>query len=281
MPRALPLFSSLLALVVVACSSDDPVGPASPNGGSTGTATGGGPNAGSGGSSSSFGGTGGASPQGGAPGSGGASSGGGPAGGGMGGSAGSGTGGSPDGGSGASPATGGMASGGASLPAGGSTAGAGAAPQTGGSAGSAADGGSAGSAGMPATGGSGGGVFQVPFILGADISSVQESKMTFRDTDGQTKDIFALLKNHGFNYIRLKTFVDPMSPYGYASKANGCAGLSEAFGDRDHVVAFGKEAKDAGMGFLLDFYYSDVWADPGNQIISEAWRGASTITELA
>src|SRR5690606_16213862 len=125
--------------------------------------------------------------------------------------------------------------------AGGSTAGAGAAPQTGGSAGSAADGGSAGSAGMPATGGSGGGVFQVPFILGADISSVQESKMTFRDTDGQTKDIFALLKNHGFNYIRLKTFVDPMAPYGYASKANGCAGLSEAFGDRDHVVAFGKQ----------------------------------------
>jgi arabinogalactan endo-1,4-beta-galactosidase len=35
------------------------------------------------------------------------------------------------------------------------------------------------------------------------------------------------------------------------------------------------------MGFLLDFHYSDVWADPGNQIIPEAWRGASSITELA
>jgi arabinogalactan endo-1,4-beta-galactosidase len=119
------------------------------------------------------------------------------------------------------------------------------------------------------------------FILGADISSVQESSSTFRDTDGQTKSIFALLKNHGFNYIRLKTFVNPTAPYGYASNANGCTGLSQAYGDKAHVVAYGKQAKDHGMGFLLDFHYSDVWADPGNQIIPEAWRSASTIPALA
>lgn len=134
-----------------------------------------------------------------------------------------------------------------------------------------------GSSGMPASAGAAGGVFSPPFILGADISSVQESNTTFRDTDGQTKSIFALLKNHGFNYIRLKTFVDPNAPYGYASSANGCAGLSEPYGDRDHVVAYGKQAKAAGMGFLLNFHYSDVWADPGNQIIPERWRGASSI----
>lgn len=129
--------------------------------------------------------------------------------------------------------------------------------------------------------GGGGGKSQVPFMLGADISSVQEWSWSFVDTDGQTKSIFELLKNHGFNYIRLKTFVDPSAPYGYASSANGCNGLSEPFGDRDHVVAFGKQAKDAGMGFLLNFHYSDVWADPGNQIIPEAWRDASSIAELA
>jgi arabinogalactan endo-1,4-beta-galactosidase len=133
-----------------------------------------------------------------------------------------------------------------------------------------------------ATGGTGGaGSFNPAFILGADISSVQESKLTFRDTDGQTKTIFELLKNHGFNYVRLKTFVDPSAPYGYASKANGCEGLSEPYGDRDHVIAFGKQIKAAGMGFLIDFHYSDVWADPGNQIIPAAWRGASSIAELA
>lgn len=149
----------------------------------------------------------------------------------------------------------------------------------GGAAGRATVGGSSG-AGFGGTGASGA-PFSPPFILGADISSVQESNATFRDTDGQTKGILPLLKNHGFNFIRLKTFVDPMAPYGYASSANGCVGLQEAFGDRDHVVAFGTQIKAAGLGFLLDFHYSDVWADPGNQIVPQRWRSASSIAQLA
>jgi len=131
------------------------------------------------------------------------------------------------------------------------------------------------------TGGGSGGAFEAPFFLGADISSVQEGNATFVDTDGQTKSIFEVLKNHGFNYIRIKTFVDPSAAYGYASTENGCAGLPEPYGDRDHVVEFGQQVKAAGMGFLLDFHYSDVWADPGNQIIPEPWRDAASIEELA
>lgn len=119
------------------------------------------------------------------------------------------------------------------------------------------------------------------FILGADISSVHERNDTFRDTDGEIKSIFELLKNHGFNYLRVKTFVDPMAPYGYASNFNGCIGFTEPFSDKDHVIAFGKQIKDADMGFLLNFHYSDVWADPGNQLIPQAWRGSETIDELA
>src|SRR5690606_14117309 len=153
---------------------------------------------------------------------------------------------------------------------------------TGGSAGdSSVDTGGAtsmGAGGHTSTGtGGGSGGFEAAFMLGADISSVPESNVSFIDTDGETKSIFELLKNHGFNTIRLRTFVDPSAPYGYASSANGCAGLSEPFGDRDHVVAFAKQVKDAGMGFLLNFHYSDVWADPGNQIIPEAWRDVDTI----
>jgi arabinogalactan endo-1,4-beta-galactosidase len=116
------------------------------------------------------------------------------------------------------------------------------------------------------------------FILGADISGTQESTATYVDTDGETKSLFALLANHGFNYIRLRTFVDPSAEGGYAAE---CSGKTESYGDKAHVIAYGKEAKDAGMGFLLDFHYSDVWADPGNQIIPESWRGASTTDELA
>src|SRR5690606_8180859 len=86
------------------------------------------------------------------------------------------------------------------------------------------------------------------FILGADISSVHERNDTFRDTDGEIKSVFELFKNHGFNYIRVKTFVDPMAPYGYASNFNGCVGFTEPFSDKDHVIAFGKQIKDADMG---------------------------------
>ncbi|MBN1652314.1 MAG: glycosyl hydrolase 53 family protein [Deltaproteobacteria bacterium] len=140
-----------------------------------------------------------------------------------------------------------------------------------------------GSGGITADSGdaSSGSAADFPFILGADISSAQESNLSFQDTDGQTKTIFDLLKNHGFNYIRLRTFVDPMAPYGYASSANGCSGRYEAFGDKNHVVAYGQRVKAAGMGFLLDFHYSDVWADPDKQIVPDAWRSASSITDLA
>ena len=104
---------------------------------------------------------------------------------------------------------------------------------------------------------------------------------TFVDTDGQTKDLLSLLKNHGFNYVRLRTFVDPSAPYGYASSANGCTGKSEAYNDQAHIIERGAAVKAAGMGLLLDFHYSDVWADPGNQIIPQAWRDAATIEDLA
>lgn len=153
----------------------------------------------------------------------------------------------------------------------------------GGASGGVGDGG-AGDGGAPGDGGSasGGGASDFAFFLGADISGVEEKVGTsFVDTDGQTKDILDLLANHGFNYIRLRTFVDPGAPYGYASTENGCAGKSENYGDQAHVIAQGKRVKAAGMGFLLNFHYSDVWADPGNQIVPEAWRDISTIDGLA
>src|SRR6188768_381669 len=136
----------------------------------------------------------------------------------------------------------------------------------------------------PSAGGSSagtGGAFDPGFILGADVSSAQESSATYVDTDGQTKPLLDVLKNHGFNYIRLRTFVDPGAPYGYASSENGCSGKSEDYGDQAHVIAFAQQIKAAGLGFLLDFHYSDVWADPGNQIIPEAWRDAPDIDALA
>ena len=120
------------------------------------------------------------------------------------------------------------------------------------------------------------------FYTGADISTVQEYERfgaKFFDVDGTEKDIFTLLKDHGFNAIRLKTFVSPKAKYGYA--ASGCDHDAEAYADKDHIVAYAQKIKAAGMAFLLDIHYSDNWADPGKQIIPERWRKVNSSDALA
>jgi len=121
------------------------------------------------------------------------------------------------------------------------------------------------------------------YIVGADISSLPEridNGAVFVDTDGREKGIVELLASHGFNYVRLRTFVDPLADYGYASD-DGCRGKSEPYNDKDHVVAFARQVKAAGLGLLLDFHYSDTWADPGKQVIPRAWRDAGSVEALA
>jgi arabinogalactan endo-1,4-beta-galactosidase len=120
------------------------------------------------------------------------------------------------------------------------------------------------------------------FYRGADISTVQEYEhyhTRIFDVDGSETDIFTLLKRHGFNAIRLKTFVSPSAQYGYASA--GCGHAEESYGDKEHVVAYAQKVKAAGMAFLLDIHYSDNWADPAKQIIPSRWRGAKTSDEMA
>ena len=72
-----------------------------------------------------------------------------------------------------------------------------------------------------------------------------------------------ILKDHGFNYIRLRVFVQPTNQGGYNR---------QGYCDLPHTIAMAKRVKAAGMGFLLDFHYSDTWADPGKQTKPLAWR---------
>ena len=81
------------------------------------------------------------------------------------------------------------------------------------------------------------------------------------------------MKANGFNFVRLRTFVDPKASDGY-DKTNG-------YDDIAHTVAFGKLVKDAGMGLLVDFHMSDNWADPGKQCMPVAWQGYTNITDLS
>ncbi|MBS1533239.1 MAG: glycosyl hydrolase 53 family protein [Bacteroidetes bacterium] len=104
-------------------------------------------------------------------------------------------------------------------------------------------------------------------ILGADISFLPELEsrgMKFSD-NGVQKDAIPILKDHGFNYIRLRIFNDPAAPKGYSPGKGFC--------DLEHTKAMAKRIKAAGMKFLLDFHYSDTWADPGKQFKPAAWQG--------
>jgi arabinogalactan endo-1,4-beta-galactosidase len=158
--------------------------------------------------------------------------------------------------------TGGTGGGGAG--AGGGAAGRGGMSGAGGAAGRGGAGG--GSAGTTGTGGSGT-TLPFSFYIGADVTDQETQSTTTRAT------LLSILKSHGFNYIRLRTFVDPKAADGY-DKTNG-------YDDIAHTVSFGKQVKDAGMGLLLDFHYSDNWADPGKQCVPVAWQSYTTIAQLA
>lgn len=103
-----------------------------------------------------------------------------------------------------------------------------------------------------------------PFILGADISWLPEREAAGRTyyDQGVRKDALLILKEHGFNSIRLRIFHNPAAPGGYSSQ--GYCGLEQ-------TKLFAKRIKAAGMGFQLDFHYSDNWADPGKQVKPAAW----------
>ena len=106
-------------------------------------------------------------------------------------------------------------------------------------------------------------------VLGADISflpQLEDRGMKFSDKAVQ-KDAIEILKDHGFNYIRLRIFNNPASDSGYSPKKGFC--------DLEHTKQMAKRIKTAGLKFLLDFHYSDTWADPGKQFKPSAWKGLS------
>lgn len=104
-------------------------------------------------------------------------------------------------------------------------------------------------------------------ILGADISFLPElENRGIRFSEGGVeKDAMQIMKEHGFNYIRLRIFNAPANPKGYSPGKGFC--------DLEHTKQMAKHIKAAGMKFLLDFHYSDYWADPGQQNKPAAWVG--------
>lgn len=96
------------------------------------------------------------------------------------------------------------------------------------------------------------------FAYGADVSWVSEMEKdgrSFRKQDGTAADIFEVLSDVGVNSIRLRVWVNPTG--GWSGK--------------DDVVALASRAAKAGMATMIDFHYSDFFADPGRQTFPSDW----------
>lgn len=100
------------------------------------------------------------------------------------------------------------------------------------------------------------------FAKGADVGWLPQMEATgykFYDTDGKQKDCLQLLKDRGINTIRLRVWVNPSN-----DKASGHCSPAE-------TVTMAVRAKKLGMRIMIDFHYSDSWADPGKQTKPAAW----------
>ena len=106
------------------------------------------------------------------------------------------------------------------------------------------------------------------FIFGMDVSSVlaeEASGVKYYDFDGKETDLFRLLADNGINMIRVRVWNNP-----YDDRGNGFGGGNC---DIRNAVEIGKRAAACGMKLLVDFHYSDFWADPGKQMVPRAWTG--------
>lgn len=105
-------------------------------------------------------------------------------------------------------------------------------------------------------------VYSQEFARGADVSWLTEmeaSGRVWRDSNAVEKDLLDILPDYCINAIRLRVWVNPQ---------NGWSGKTD-------VINLAKRAYDKGYRILIDFHYSDSWADPGQQTKPSAWEGYS------
>lgn len=106
------------------------------------------------------------------------------------------------------------------------------------------------------------GVRAQSFAIGADVSFLarcEQDGVVFK-ADGKPVDVLALLREHHYNWVRLRVFHDP------------AAAPDKLPNDLPYTLALARRAKEDGFHILLDLHYSDSWADPQKQPTPSAWR---------
>jgi arabinogalactan endo-1,4-beta-galactosidase len=99
------------------------------------------------------------------------------------------------------------------------------------------------------------------YAIGADLSFLKqaEDRGTVFKENGEAKSGLRIFKDHGYNWIRLRLFHT----------------ATQLPNNLDYTLSSAMAARAQGFKFLLDFHYSDTWADPGKQILPAAWKGKS------
>nr|MCR5178129.1 glycosyl hydrolase 53 family protein [Lachnospiraceae bacterium] len=116
------------------------------------------------------------------------------------------------------------------------------------------------------------------FIDGMDISSViaeEKSGVQYLDRSGNPVDLFEFLAEQGIDTIRVRVWNDPYDDEGHGYGGGNC--------NAEVAAEIGRRAAAAGMNLLVDFHYSDFWADPNKQMEPKAWakKSADDKAELA
>lgn len=108
------------------------------------------------------------------------------------------------------------------------------------------------------------------FIRGVDVSTIlaqEASGVKYYNEAGEEEDIFKILADSGVNYIRVRVWNDPFDSDGNSYGGGNC--------NANTAADIGYRASQYGMKLLVDFHYSDFWADPNKQMCPKAWEGMS------
>ena len=118
---------------------------------------------------------------------------------------------------------------------------------------------------------------QNAYNLGADISMLPQYEKAgtayYTNSGVKIPNVLTYLKNSQvqMNSMRVRLFVNPTATTDDPTLVQNL----------DYVTALGKRIKNAGLDFMLDFHYSDTWADPSHQSIPAQWKSAKTYDEMA
>jgi arabinogalactan endo-1,4-beta-galactosidase len=115
------------------------------------------------------------------------------------------------------------------------------------------------------------------FVIGADVShllQLEDFGARFYD-DGVRRDCLRILKDYGFNAIRIKVWNDPGHPDHFPANQSDPHG----YNNKQHAIELAYRAYEMGFRIMIDFHYSDWWADPAKQYLPHQWEKLS-IAEL-